>query len=301
MKGKKTSMEPEGEIVLELTTELPENSVIVAGGDMQPSPLGYMTGTECFPGGPIPRTRKKVSIVGFAPSSMEMVKGHFGNPDMEIWGLNQLYVAFPAIVPHCTRWFQFHARHSYDANERDLEMHKWMQGAKIPIYTQVKEPDIPFSVPLPRDALLSKFWRYFTNSISWEIALAIHEGFEEIHIFGVDMAQDSEYSFQRPSCELFIGWALGMGIRVIIPDASDLCKAMWLYPFESESGMRGKIDARRQELRNRAMQAGTQKQQLQDQHMQLLGALENLNYFEKAFCETPKMWPVESEGVKPKS
>ena len=67
--------------------------------------------------------------------------------------------------------------------------------------------EVPTSMVYPLDAMLKKFGDYFTNSISWMLALAIHEGFEEIHVYGVDMAVDTEYHHQRPSCEYFLGLA----------------------------------------------------------------------------------------------
>jgi len=133
------------------------------------------------------------------------------------------------------------------------------------------------------DYILANFRRYFTNSISWEIALAILEGFKTIYIFGVDMAQDCEYSFERPSVEYFCGFAEGRGIKLILPEKSDLLKAMWLYPFENVAPFRTKMQSRRVELRDRAGQLGQQTQSFRDQHMQILGALENMNYIEKCW------------------
>ena len=239
---------------------------------------GMVTGTN------IPRTRKKVAIVGFAPSSMTDVRALFGDPDFEIWGLNQLYLAFPAIVKYATRWFQIHHRHSYDQAARDHKHHDWLaQQRSFPIYMQQREPDIPMSVAFPWQEIMQEFGDYFTNSISWEIALAIYEGFEVIHIYGVDMAQDDEYAHQRPSCEYFIGLARGRGIKVYIPAKSDLLKTVALYPLEDIAKFKTKIDGRRAELRERVNTLASQEQAIHDQRMQLLGALENMNYIEKCW------------------
>lgn len=249
---------------------------------VEESPMGFVTGTN------IPRTRTKVAIVGFAPSSMSDVQFLWDDPDMEIWGLNQLYMAFPPIVEHATRWFQIHHKHTYNQTiHRDHEHHKWLgQQTKFPIYMQNRNEDIPMSIPfIPdiRDWVLNNFRRYFTNSISWEIALATLEGFKEIHILGVDMAQDSEYTFERPSVEYAIGRAEGAGIKVVIPEKSDLCKSMYLYPFEDTDPFRVKCTARREELRMRVGQTGQQEQMAHDQRLQLLGALDNMNYIEKTW------------------
>jgi len=270
--------------------------------------LGIQTGTECLKEGGIPRTCSKVAIVGFAPSSMEDAQFLFGDPDCEIWAINQLYVAWPRIVPsvrmpekrNVTRWFQIHHRHSYDQTiMRDHSHHEWMsQQTDFPIYMQNKEPDIPCSVEFPKDAILSKFRRYFTNSISWEIALAIYEGFKKIYIFGVDMAQDGEYAFERPSVEYFCGYAEGAGIDLVVPEKSDLLKTMWLYPFEQDAPIKTKIESRRFELRNRAQECNMHESQLHDERMQLLGALDNMNYIEKTWVSSIKEQGLFVEGNK---
>lgn len=155
---------------------------------------GIMTNTERLRPGGIPRTRKKVAIVGFASSSMREVMPLFEDPDFEIWSINQLYMAFPEITKHTTRWFQIHARKNYDAAMRDHKHSEWMGLQRsFPIYMQEIEDDIPMSVKFPLGSILNALGDYFTNSISWELALAIYEGFEEIHVYGVDMAQDDEY------------------------------------------------------------------------------------------------------------
>lgn len=252
--------------------------------------LGTILGSEQLVAGGLPRTRKKVAIVGFAPSSMEDVKFVWDDPDMEIWGINQLYMAFPKMAEKATRWFQIHHRHSYDACvTRDHSHHEWLaKQTKFPIYMQRKEPDIPMSIKFPVIEILQKFRRYFTNSISWEIAVAILEGFKEVHLYGIDMAQDSEYAFERPSVEYFLGYLEGTGAKLVLPDKCDLCKSMWLYPFEDDAPFRAKVEARRQELRGRLNQSIQQESQGHDIRLQVLGALDDLNYIEKTWGAAAK-------------
>ena len=187
---------------------------------------GIVTGSETLVPGGVPRTRRKVAIVGFAPSSMNDVRVCFDDPDFEIWPLNQFYMAMPGIGQHATRWFQLHNRSSYDQAIRDHKHSEWLAKVReFPIYMQRKEPDIPMSIRYPVAEVCKYFGWYFTNSISWMIALALWEhvqfgGLEALHIYGVDMAQDDpvsgEYSQQRPSCEWLIGWAMAMLGRLAI-------------------------------------------------------------------------------------
>ena len=48
------------------------------------------------------------------------------------------------------------------------------------------------------------------------------------------MAVDTEYYWQRPSCEYFIGLARGMGITVYLPDDCDLLKTRFLYAIHED-------------------------------------------------------------------
>jgi hypothetical protein len=256
----------------------------------QPKIYGTVTGTN------LPRTRDKVAIVGFAPSSMGDVQFLFGKPDWEIWPLNQLYMAFPPIVEHATRWFQIHHRHTYDQTiSRDHSHHEWLsKQTRFPIYMQRHEPDIPMSVPFPVNELLTKFRRYFTNSISWMIALAIWEKFSTIAVYGVDMAQDSEHMYERPSVEYFMGYAEGAGSKLVLPEKSDLLKSMFLYPFEDSAPFRTKISSRRNELRNRIQQFALNEQGAHDSRMQLVGAVDNMNYILQSWEEAQH----DMEGFK---
>lgn len=286
---------------------------------------GVMTGTEVLTkdGKGIPIERSKVAVVGFAPTSMEEVKPLFDDPTCEIWGLNQLYVAFPKIAQYATRWVQIHPRHSYDINlGRDKSHHQWLvEQRRFPIYMMDRDPSVPMSVRWPKEKIMQLLGTdYFTNSISWEIALPIYEtllarlngkcGFTDIYIFGVDMAQsdeiDSEYAEQRPSCEFFVGIAWGLGLlgklglighyplRVHIPNKSDLLKTLWLYPYEDHSPFRTKLEARRQELRNRANILAAQEQQSHDARMQIVGAIEDIHY-------TKQCWDSSINEVKAQS
>jgi hypothetical protein len=66
---------------------------------------------------------------------------------------------------------------------------------------------------------------YWCSSIAYMFALALHEGAEEIALYGVDMRGDNdEYAYQRPNMEYLIGLARGRGVLVTLPDACSLCK-----------------------------------------------------------------------------
>lgn len=187
-----------------------------------------------------PKQEKKVAIVGCSDSKM---LAPFDDPEFEIWGVNNLYPH----IPRATRWFEIHelthdgkqhlrrGKNEFRGQSVDdyLEnLGKWAKEQDCTIYTQRKWDNMPTSTPYPLQEMLSRFGNYFTNSISYELALAIAEGFTEIHVYGVDMAVDTEYHHQRPSCEFFLGIAAGLGIKIHIPQEADLLKTRFLYGFD---------------------------------------------------------------------
>ena len=55
------------------------------------------------------------------------------------------------------------------------------------------------------------------------------------------------------------------------------------YPFDETAPMKTKLQARRVELRGRLNHASATEQEMRDQRMQFIGALDNTNYFEKTW------------------
>lgn len=55
---------------------------------------------------------------------------------------------------------------------------------------------------------------YFNSTVDYAIALAIYEDYEKIDFYGVNMANLTEYSYQKPGVEFWIGIAKGRGTEV---------------------------------------------------------------------------------------
>ena len=237
------------------------------------------------------RDKKRVAIVGFAPT---WPMAPFKDPEVEIWGLNESHMIFPRIDV----LFELHGRKEIEQKERDKEKQQhlnWLRAAKIPLFMQQHYEDIPNSIPYPREWVQKTLGErclgpgqqetYFTNSISWEIALAILLGFEEILLYGVNMANDEEYASQRPSVEYFIGMARGAGIKVFVPDQSDICKSWTLYGFDDElsSSIAKRVKHFIDENQGKRQQLqATVESEVATLH-QHIGMLQAAGYFMKAF------------------
>jgi hypothetical protein len=228
------------------------------------------------------RPHKKVSIVGFADTRDECP---FSDPTMEIWGINDLHRA----LPRYDRWFDIHVRDNIQADVKagrspaDACGLEPLKHLNVPVYMQEAFPDIPTSIRFPAKEIMDRFGRYFTNSISFLIALAILENYEEIHIYGVDMAVGKEYIKERPSVEYMIGIARGRGIKVVIPDACDLLKTRFVYAYEEkrQGEMNDKFNKMMGGLQSRHQMSYQQEQQAHDARMQYEGAMGGIREYHK--------------------
>lgn len=224
------------------------------------------------------RTKDKLAIVGFADGHRDQAP--FNNPEFEIWGLNRLHSAMPG--QRWDRWFEIHSiPKNYlitDEHPADTEHLEFLRTFPGPIYLRPQDIGTihcPSAVPYALEAVLRDFSvpadrHNFNNSISYMIAYGIAMQFKEIHLYGVDMAQDqllsAEYRQQRPSCEFFLGIAVGRGIRLYLPPGSDLLVSDHLYGFEDGTPLMLKRLARLQELGKRKGKINGQLAQLEAQH-----------------------------------
>jgi hypothetical protein len=180
----------------------------------------------------IKRRRDKVIICGFAPSYK---LAPFGDESFDVYGLNELY----AFIPRYDRWFDQHTLDVIKKSTRDGKRLESLAKMKCPVYMLEAIPEVPNSVTYPLVEMTREFFDsddphegYWTNSVSYMLAIAIHDAYQEIHVYGVDMASDTEYGHQRPSCEYMLGVARGRGIKVYLPKTADLLKAQFLYGYE---------------------------------------------------------------------
>lgn len=244
------------------------------------------------------KPEKKVAIVGCSDTK---TLAPLNDPSWEIWAMNNAFA-------HVTKrdvWFEVHpikyengiyyrrqlvrrGVFTWSQEFRGATVNQYMQmlaELDIPVYMQRHWECIPKSVPYPLQEIVQKFGTYFTNSVSYMIALAILQGATHIGCWGVDMATGSEYGHQRPSCEFFLGIAAGLGIIITIPPEADLLKTRFLYGFQEREATQweSKMLQMLGGMEKRKNEAAQKAQLSQKQVDQYLGA-------EMAIREIQRIW-----------
>jgi hypothetical protein len=231
-------------------------------------------------------TEKKVAIIGKASNSQMLAP--YDDESWEIWGLSNAYMD----IPRWNVWFELH---DWEYHRRvNPEHYNWlMQDHKKPIYAFDKNyHNAPCAVQFPIMDALHMFgdlfngqseFKYWTNSPSYMMALAILQGATHIGLWGVDMAMNDEYAYQRPSCELMIGVCLAKGIRVTIPPEVSLCKSRRLYGYETHSDD-GYVEVRTREntLKMKMAKLTEDSKQCHFLKTMFLGALQEIQVMQTA-------------------
>ena len=151
-------------------------------------------------------------------------------------------------MPRSDRWFEMHGPDIFALQDRRPGNHvDYLRNFQGPVIMHQIQEEVPNAIPLPLQGLADMLgpwvWRigdpdangqmsawsteqapYLSSSIAYEIALAIYEQFEEIHLFGIDLNTESEYAWQKPGVEFLLGVAVGRGIKVYLPDMCPLLK-----------------------------------------------------------------------------
>lgn len=228
--------------------------------------------------------RRKVAIVGWSGTSRDLAP--WEDRTWEKWALNTM-AQHPQYGLRMDRLYQLHDAETTRADlAEDPAFWKWCcENTIVPLYMHAPQPEFPMAVQYPTDEILKSFRDYFTNSVSWMIALAIHEGVDVLGVWGVDMANaNGEYAAQRPSCEYYLGLAEGRGIEVVLPPESDLCRTCGQYGLVNDNKLYKALQVRIDEMNARMNECMQGQNQNAMTISKLQGGVEVAAYFQSAWC-----------------
>ena len=153
--------------------------------------------------------KKRINIVGKGT-------GWWNSPCVgEVWGVNDLCVKHDGVslafeIHNIEKFLDTAVREVRYVKAFRMEVEKIAKKG-IPVMIQEPHPLLPHGVVFPIDEMP---FRYFTNTIAFMIAYAIHQGADIIDLYGAPMYYEEEYVFERPCIEFWLGYAMGKGIEV---------------------------------------------------------------------------------------
>lgn len=204
----------------------------------------------------------KIGILGTAHSYL---KAPFADLSWDLWACNS------GQPVRWDRWFQIHDDKVLD----QLPGHReFLAQQTKPVYMQAPDARVPNAIPYPLPAVTAKYgtW-FFTSTIALMLALALEEeGLEEIGLWGVDMAAHEEYVHQKNGVRFFLQLARLRGIKVTVPEESEVMVPGRIYGYEPTSWLEGKARARLEELKARNDQNAQTRQALALAKAALTGA-----------------------------
>lgn len=190
---------------------------------------------------------KRVAIVGTAPS---WIKTPWDDPTLEIWSLNDAYCNG---LRRIDRWFDLHPIDKMFFRKREQKIMRadevppgsyvrpeghidWLRemAKTIPVYLK-DEPPAGWPVNakrFPIEQMDAEFGTYWASGPSYMVALAMVEGYDEIHVYGIHLSTQQEYIEQRSNFEHLLGIARGRGIKVVMAEDSPVMKHGWRYGYE---------------------------------------------------------------------
>jgi hypothetical protein len=237
-----------------------------------------------------PEGADKIGLLGSAPSSLKLAP--YGDLSWSLWGCS------PGVYGMAQRadvWFEIHRwEPPVPGKPNDPGNVPWMSPEYVefmrrfhgPVLTAEVVDELPTGLRYPFEYMLEKHGPYhFTSSLAWMLALAIECKPKAIGLWGVDMAANTEYAFQRPGCQHFIGLAMNEGIDVILPPESDLMRPTTLYGVSEYNPRFIKLLARKREFEQRIANANNQATMAANESHFMRGALDNLEYILQSWVD----------------
>jgi hypothetical protein len=241
---------------------------------------------------------RRIAIVGFADTWEQCPF----DEDILVYGVNELH----KYLPRWDWWIEIHDRATLGLTKRgedkagEVDLHRrWLsaqragQDEKVIWMRDDIAPDFPAAEPFPlkeiQKTLGDKFmhgepWTYFTSSVAFMMAHAITHGrdadlqplgdrhFDSIELYGVDLAGEDEYVVQRPCVEVFIGIALGLGIKIRVAEGAGVLHGSHMYGFETHPAKEGAVNSAKVASRRRRLEKTLAE--LKNQAVIVKGALE---------------------------
>lgn len=211
--------------------------------------------------------KKILAIVGTAGSRH---LAPYDNPDCEIWGVAHCLLLQD--IPRMDKVFEIHLPKVYEIeispySKKPIIYHAnkenaapWRKKEDMSVIVLKENENLNKQEVFPRQKLKDMFEHllpvgdglYQTNSIAWMIAYAISmDRFDEIHLYGIHLETESEWGYERPCVEMWLGIFTGMQIAkgvktrvVYVPEMAPIMRGFHEYGFAEIETFRKELQGR---------------------------------------------------------
>lgn len=161
--------------------------------------------------------------------------------DCEIWMFNESFNSKDKngklLYPRCDVIFQLHHEAIWrnPKNRSDFSHYDLLKSGKTPpVYMQEAYSDVPQAKRYPIEDILKmvdnvtlvingekKAFKYFSSTPEFALALVAkmwkdNKRFRKIEIYGIELALESEYVYQRMGFGFWVGYLAGLGIELVL-------------------------------------------------------------------------------------
>lgn len=225
---------------------------------------------------------RNIAILGTAPLSRPFAPA-FGD-EWEIWALGNPVGEKPTY----DRFYEIHNPNTF-ASPEWAEYRKWLTTVECPVWAFHPIPGVKDVRMIPRQEIENEFGSWFqTSSVTWAVTHALLEHIGDptgekgqkigrMGFWGVEMATNAEYAEQKPACMHWIWFAQRyLGIRITLPNVSELCLTGLPYPFNVESAAYNRVKQRWDLLERDIKNCENSLQSLREVLAKLTGAREEM-------------------------
>jgi hypothetical protein len=223
--------------------------------------------------------KRPLVILGTAAS---MTAAPFEDEDTEIWAVQT--ASAKEGFQRADRLFEMHPRRYWGEPGVTARINE----TGLPVYMQDHYDEIPKSVRYPYEEIREKFYLpvmkenlFVTNTITWMLLLAIHEGYRDISLFGVHMAHETEYGYQQASCSWALGIIHGMMLQgekfnLYIVPSSELLTARYEYGYGEPTQAMQWVNSRILGMQRGIQEANQKLTELEKSKLKTEGAVSEL-------------------------
>lgn len=166
--------------------------------------------------------RRKVAICGGAGQRTMP----WDDPTFECWAMNNFWNTARDSQGRlaASRWWEMHqifpaasGPHAGAAIQNELDM-AWLRQCPVPLYTVEPFPENPRAVVWPVGRFARTYRDYFACTFAMQIAQAFDEGFEELHVHGLELVLGTkrEATAEWACVSYWLGYVEGRGMKVVL-------------------------------------------------------------------------------------